>query len=189
MRDVDATRASGHGQRLWQLNLLLRLIVLPCSAASIWAIVKSNQVNDTYGELEFSNLTGLKYLVWVNAISAGYALVSAILVYLRLFKFDWPIFLLDQVTAYLMVTSGSAVVEILFLAHEGDKEVSWSEVCSYYGRFCSRTMLSLVFHLVALLCFLALSLVSAFRVFSKYEVPPSAAAAGAASKEVGGDGE
>ncbi|KAK8965079.1 hypothetical protein KSP40_PGU018997 [Platanthera guangdongensis] len=37
-----------------------------------------------------------------------------------------------------MVTSSLATTELLYLAHEGDKEVSWSEVCSNFGKFCNR---------------------------------------------------
>lgn len=73
--------------------------------------------------------------------------------------------------AYLMVTSGSAVSEVLYLAHEGDRNVSWSEVCSYYGMFCSKIKVSLALHFVALVCFIVLSLISAYRVFSKFEAP------------------
>ncbi|KAK8966113.1 hypothetical protein KSP40_PGU005837 [Platanthera guangdongensis] len=53
-----------------------------------------------------------------------------------------------------MVTSSSTTTELLYLAHEGDKEVSWSEVCSNFGRFCSREKISLILHFLALLCFI-----------------------------------
>lgn len=73
--------------------------------------------------------------------------------------------------SYLMVTSGSAVSEILYLAEKGDRQVSWSEVCSYFGLFCEKTKVSLGLHLGALACFLVLSLVSAFRLFSQFAAP------------------
>jgi uncharacterized protein (TIGR01569 family) len=79
---------------------------------------------------------------------------------------------LVQIVAYLMVTSGAAVLEILYLAYKGDKEVSWSEACSYYGRFCSRMKIALVLHALALCCFIVLAVISAFRTFSMFE-PPS----------------
>ena len=78
---------------------------------------------------------------------------------------------LEQVLAYLMVTSGSAVIEILYLGYMGDREVSWSEACSSYSKFCSKTKLSLVLHMVSMLFFFLLSVISAYRVFNKFGAP------------------
>nr|DAD23373.1 TPA_asm: hypothetical protein HUJ06_024836 [Nelumbo nucifera] len=80
-------------------------------------------------------------------------------------------FFFEQVVAYLMVTSVAAVAEILYLAYNGDRDVSWSEVCSFYGKFCSRAKVALVLHALVLLCFLGLTLISAYRVFSQYRPP------------------
>jgi len=44
----------------------------------------------------------------------------------------------EQIVAYLMVTSGTAVFKILYLAYNGDGEVVWSEALSSYGKFCYR---------------------------------------------------
>lgn len=64
------------------------------------------------------------------------------------------------------------MLEILYLAYNGDREVSWSEACSAYGKFCSRMKVALVLHALALCCFLVLAVISAYRVFSKFEPPP-----------------
>lgn len=83
-----------------------------------------------------------------------------------------------QVVAYLLVTSGAAVMEILYLAYKGDRIVSWSEACSSYGSFCSRLILALVLHALALCSFFVLAVISAYRVFSMFEPPlPSKEAA------------
>lgn len=78
-----------------------------------------------------------------------------------------------QIVAYLMLTSGAAVMEILSLASNGDRTVSWSEACSSYGRFCSRMKVALVLHALALCSFIVLAVISAYRVFSMFE-PPAA---------------
>lgn len=75
---------------------------------------------------------------------------------------------LEQVLAYLMVTSGSAVTEILYLGYMGDIEVSWSEACTSYSKFCSKTKVSLVLHAVSMVFFFMLSVISAYRVFNKF---------------------
>ncbi|KAJ6983194.1 hypothetical protein NC653_026107 [Populus alba x Populus x berolinensis] len=80
-------------------------------------------------------------------------------------------FVSDQIVAYLMVTSGTAVLEILYLAYNGDREVSWSEACTSYGKFCYRMKLAVILHALALSCFIILAVISAYRAFSIFEPP------------------
>jgi uncharacterized protein (TIGR01569 family) len=88
-----------------------------------------------------------------------------------------------QASAYLLVTSASAAAEVLQLARHGDRDVSWGEVCSYFGRFCGRATVSLALHAAALACFVALSLVSAYRVFSRCHPPGVVSAADGSEPE------
>ncbi|KAF6168164.1 hypothetical protein GIB67_011549 [Kingdonia uniflora] len=139
-----------------------------------------------------------RYMVCINAISTGYSLVSISTSWLKCFLTKaWIFFVSDQVPlklntdtsrshevsevsvfnvfkqviAYLMVTSGAAVVDILYLAYNGDREISWSEACSSYGRFCSRVKVALVLHGFACFCYFGLSMMSACRVFRQFEPP------------------
>lgn len=166
--------SSAHIPTLKLIDCSLRLCVIPLSVATIWLTVTNQQDNSIYGKLEFSNLTGLKYMVCISGISAGYALVAVVASWVRcLVNKAWLFFVSDQIMAYLMVTSGAAVLEILYLAYKGDRGVSWSEACSSYGRFCSRVNLALALHALALCCFLVLAVISAYRVFSMFEPPVS----------------
>ncbi|KAI4334833.1 hypothetical protein L6164_013542 [Bauhinia variegata] len=150
----------------------LRLCAVPLSIAAIWVTVTNQQENDTYGMLKYSDLSGLKYLVWISVIGAGYALVAAASSWVRyLVSKAWIFFISDQIVAYLMVTSVAATMEIYYLAYNGDKEISWSEACSSYGRFCSRVKLALILNSFALCCFLVLAVISAYRAFSIYKPP------------------
>ncbi|KAJ4982302.1 hypothetical protein NE237_033139 [Protea cynaroides] len=156
------------------IDLSLRLCVLPLSVGSIWLTVTNKQDSSIYGRLEFSNLNGLKYMVCINAISACYSLVAIVSFWLRclcLLTKAWFFLCSDQVLTYLMVTSTAAVMEILYLVYNGDTNVSWSEACSTLGRFCNRVKVALILHTIALFCFFALSLISAYRVFSKFDPP------------------
>lgn len=95
---------------------------------------------------------------------------------LRVSQTNSPIFIIffigcGQVIAYLMVTSGAAVMEIIYLGYRGDREVTWSEGCSSFGKFCSRMGIGLLLHFLALCCFLSLSVISAFRTFSRLNPP------------------
>ncbi|XBH78191.1 CASP-like protein 2D1 [Triticum urartu] len=153
-------------------EMALRVCVIPLALASLWEMATNKQANDTYGEISFSNLSGFKYLVFINAVTAAYSVVSILMSSFKsLARYDWLIFLLDQAAAYLLVTSCSAAAELVYLAMEGDREVSWGEVCSYFGRFCGRATVSVALQAAALLCFVALSLVSAFRVFREFDAP------------------
>lgn len=70
-----------------------------------------------------------------------------------------------------MVTSMAAVIEILYLVYNGDQKVTWSEACSSYGKFCYRMKLALIFHVLGLVCFIVLALVSAYRCFYIFGPP------------------
>ena len=66
-----------------------------------------------------------------------------------------------QASAYLLVTSAAAAAEVLQLARRGDRDVSWGEACSYFGRFCGRATVSLALHAAAAaFAFVALVLVA-----------------------------
>ncbi|KAK9151752.1 hypothetical protein Syun_010061 [Stephania yunnanensis] len=174
MRNTSENQPSfannSHG--LKSIDLLLRLSVIPLTAVSIWLTVTNKQDSSVYGMLEFKNLIGLKYMVCINTISAGYSIVAIVTSWLRcLLTKAWVFFVSDQVVVYLTVTSVAAVVEILYLGYNGDTQVSWSEACRTYGSFCSRVKMALVLHGIALCCFIFLSLISAYRVFSKFEPP------------------
>ncbi|CAL4970599.1 unnamed protein product [Urochloa decumbens] len=140
-------------------ELALRLCVIPLAVASLWEMASNSQADDTYGEVKFSNISGFTYLVGINAVTAAYALASILLSPFKSFaQYDWLILVLDQ------------------LARHGDRDVSWGEVCSYFGRFCGKATVSLALHAAALACFVALSLLSAFRVFSRCGHPHSGGA-------------
>ncbi|KAJ4844384.1 hypothetical protein Tsubulata_002336 [Turnera subulata] len=154
------------------LDSSLRLSAIPLSVATIWLTVTNQEDNSSYGSLKYTNLKGLEYMVGISAICAGYAFVAAIATWIRcLVNKAWLFFISDQVIAYLMVTSGAAIMEILYLAYNGDQDITWSEACSSYGKFCSRVKLALVLHVLALCCFIVLAVISAYRAFSIFEPP------------------
>ncbi|XVE50671.1 hypothetical protein DITRI_Ditri01bG0181800 [Diplodiscus trichospermus] len=170
------TADNSHNQKpvLKFLDSSLRLSVIPLSVATIWLIVTNKEYSSIYEELKFSNLLGLKYMVCISAISAGYALVAAVASWIRYFVTKaWLFFVSDQIVAYLMVTSGAAVMEILYLAYNGDQTVTWSEACSSYGKFCNKMKVALILHALVLCCFIVLAVISAYRVFSLFEPPLS----------------
>lgn len=138
-------------------------------------------------------------MVCVSGISAAYALASASaswfdIVAAKAWLFFVPDQVLDltrgfpvglnlgfwfffipsgilQIVAYMMVTSIAAVVDLLYLAYNGDRNVTWSEACSSYAAFCDKIRLALILHFVALLCFFSLAIISAYRTFRDFNFP------------------
>uniref|UniRef100_A0A0A9DA79 CASP-like protein n=1 Tax=Arundo donax TaxID=35708 RepID=A0A0A9DA79_ARUDO len=79
-------------------EMALRLCVIPLSLASLWEMATNRQADDTYGEVKFSNLSGFKYFVAINAVAGAYSAASILLSSFKsLAQYDWLIFLLDQV--------------------------------------------------------------------------------------------
>lgn len=70
-----------------------------------------------------------------------------------------------------MVTSAAAGGEILYLAYNGDQEVTWSEACSTFGKFCNRLKIALGLQVISICCFIILAVISAYRLFSRYNPP------------------
>ncbi|GAV72910.1 DUF588 domain-containing protein [Cephalotus follicularis] len=173
-RNLDGNQlsSSNHLPSLKLLDCSLRLCVIPLSVATIWLTVTNQQDNSIYGKVEFNNLIGLKYMVCVSAICTGYALFTAVSSWIRCIAAKaWLFFVSDQILAYLLVTSGAAVLEIVYLAYSGDQQVTWSEACSSYGKFCYKMKLTLVLHAFSLACSIVLAVISAYRVFSMFEPP------------------
>ncbi|KAL9236299.1 hypothetical protein vseg_010986 [Gypsophila vaccaria] len=148
------------------------MLVIPLSIASLCLTITNNEDNIDYGSIHFFNFMGLKYMVCISAMAIVYALIAAILSWINcLVNKPWVFFVFDQVMAYMMVTSGAAGAEMWYLAYKGDVEVTWSEACTTYGMFCTKLKFSLLFHFLALFCFLFLALISAFRAFSIFDPP------------------
>jgi len=80
-----------------------------------------------------------------------------------------------QVFTYLILAAGAAAAELLYLAYNGDKEVTWSEACGVFGSFCRQARTSVGITFGSVVCFILLSVISSYRLFSTYEAPPSSA--------------
>ncbi|RAL41009.1 hypothetical protein DM860_008707 [Cuscuta australis] len=161
------------GSRLKIVDCCLRLAAAVLAAAAVGLAVSDRQANSSYGVLlSFAHLGALRYTVAVGVACGGYALFTAVALWVRsLVSKAWFFFLSDQIIAYVTVTSLGALAEIVYLAYNGDEEVTWMEVCTSYGKFCGRLKLVLALLAIVLCCFLSLAVISAFRVFSRYEYP------------------
>ncbi|XP_042426273.1 CASP-like protein 2A1 [Zingiber officinale] len=84
---------------------------------------------------------------------------------------SWTVFLLDQLMTYIILVAGTVSTEILYLAYKGDVNVTWSEACSVLDTFCRRATTSVGITFGSTVCYVLLSLVSSYRLFSTFAAP------------------
>ncbi|XP_062095699.1 CASP-like protein 2A1 [Humulus lupulus] len=154
---------------------LLRLLpIAPCIAALV-VMLHNSQTND-FGSVSYSHLGAFRYLVHVNGICAGYSLLSAVIAAMpRPPKMSqaWTFFFLDQVMTYMVLAAGAASTEVLYLAFKGNVAITWSSACSSFGRFCHKATASVAISFVVVACYVLLSLISSYKLFTNYQ-PPTA---------------
>ncbi|XP_015896920.1 CASP-like protein 2A1 [Ziziphus jujuba] len=154
---------------------LLRLLpIAPCVGALVLTLHNS-QTNE-FGSISYSHLGSFRYLVHANAICAGYSLLSAIISAMpRPFSMSqaWTFFFLDQLLTYLVLGAGAVSTEVLYLAYKGDVAITWTAACETFGRFCHKGTASVAITFLVVACYAMLSLISSYKLFSKYEAPLS----------------
>ncbi|KAI3809664.1 hypothetical protein L1987_19261 [Smallanthus sonchifolius] len=152
---------------------LLRLFPVGLCVAALVVMVKDSESNE-YGSLSYSNIIAFRFLVHANGILAGYSLLSAAFTAVprpMTMPRAWTFFLLDQISTYLILAAGAVATEVAFLTYKGDLAVTWSEACGTYGHFCRRATTSIIITFVVVICYVLLSVISSYRLFSKYDAP------------------
>ncbi|KAK3002625.1 hypothetical protein RJ639_020466 [Escallonia herrerae] len=159
--------------RMRTAETLLRVLPMALCVVALLVMLKDSQSND-FGSLSYSSLGAFRYLVHANGICAGYSLLSAIVAAVprpSTMSRAWTFFLLDQVLTYLILAAGAVSLEVVFLAYNGDKAITWSEACVSFGGFCHKATASIVITFGVVICYVVLSLISSYRLFSKYDAP------------------
>ncbi|XP_064963554.1 CASP-like protein 2A1 [Musa acuminata AAA Group] len=152
---------------------LLRVTPVGLCVAALVIMLKNAQDND-YGAISYADLTAFKYLVYANGVCAAYSLFSAFYVAVprpMTLSRSWTLFFLDQVLTYAILAAGTMSAELMYLAHYGDVKVTWSKECNVFGSFCKRATTSVGITFASVACYVLLSLVSSYRLFSAYETP------------------
>ncbi|XP_058748083.1 CASP-like protein 2A2 [Vicia villosa] len=155
------------------VETFLRLFTIGLCVTALVIMLKNSEENE-YGSVAYSDLGAFRYLVHANGICAGYSLFSAFIVAMprpSSMPRAWAFFLLDQVLTYIILAAGAVLSEVLYLAEKGLATAAWSSVCGSFGSFCHRIKASLAITFVAVICYILLSLISSYRLFSKYDAP------------------
>ncbi|KAI3465999.1 hypothetical protein Pfo_022662 [Paulownia fortunei] len=152
---------------------LLRILPMALCVAALVIMLKDSQTND-YGSLSYSDLGAFRYLVHASGVCAGYSLLSAVVAAVprpSTMSRAWAFFLLDQLLTYIILAAGAISTEVVYLAYKGDAAITWSETCGSFGGFCRKATASIVITFIVTLCYAGLSLISSYRLFSKYDAP------------------
>ncbi|RZR83210.1 hypothetical protein BHM03_00009779 [Ensete ventricosum] len=149
---------------------LLRVAPVGLCLAAMAIMLRNSQEND-FGAVSYADLTAFKlspYLVFANGVCAAYSLSSAFYVAMRrpsTLSHSWT------VLTYVILAAGTVATEIVYLAYMGAEKVTWSKECSAFDGFCRRATTSLGFTFGSVACYVLLSLVSSYRLFSNYDTP------------------
>ncbi|OVA11847.1 Uncharacterized protein family UPF0497 [Macleaya cordata] len=165
---------------------LFRVVPMVLCVTALVVMLKNAMSND-YGSVSSSDLGGFKYLIYANGICAGYSLLSAL--YLAAVRppsssstttttmysqqTAWTVFFFDQVMTYIILAAGTVSAEVVYLAYKGDEAITWSEACGVFGGFCRKATVSVGITFAAVVCYVLLSLISSYRLFSSYDAPIS----------------
>ncbi|KAK9928358.1 hypothetical protein M0R45_025498 [Rubus argutus] len=164
---------SSSSSSLRTAETLLRLLpIAPCVAALV-VMLHDSQANE-FGSVSYSHIGAFRFLVHANGICAGYSLLSAIIAaksqsptkYLA-----WTFFFIDQLLTYIILGAGAVSVEVLYLAYKGDSTITWSPACETFGGFCHKATTSVVITFLVVACFALISLISSYKLFSKFDAP------------------
>ncbi|KAE8021885.1 hypothetical protein FH972_007735 [Carpinus fangiana] len=175
--DIMGQRAppveDGSASGMRTAETMLRLVPMALCVAALVVMLKNSQTSD-FGSLSYSDLGAFRYLVHANGICAGYSLLSAIVVAMprpSTMSRAWTFFLLDQMLTYIILAAGAVSMEMLYLAYKGDTAITWSAACGSFDGFCRRATASVAITFVAVVCYTVLSLISSYKLFSKYDAP------------------
>ncbi|XP_057747883.1 CASP-like protein 2A2 [Arachis stenosperma] len=154
----------------------LRLLSVPLCISALLLMLKNSQQNE-YGSVAYTDIAAFRYLVNVNGICAGYSLLSALFIaamprHYSTISRAWTFFFLDQVVTYMIVVGGAMSTEVLYLAEYGGAATTWSSACGSFGRFCHKLTASIAITYASLGCYVLLSLMSSYKLFTNYDAPP-----------------
>ncbi|GMJ10009.1 CASP-like protein 2A1 [Hibiscus trionum] len=152
---------------------MLRLVPMALGVAALVVMLKDSQSNE-FGSVSYSDLGAFRYLVHANGICAGYSLLSAVIAAMprpSTMPRAWTFFLLDQILTYLILGAAAVSTEVLYLANKGDSAITWSAACGSFAGFCHKATTSVIITFVTVLFYVVLSLVSSYRLFTKFDAP------------------
>ncbi|KAK7843388.1 casp-like protein 2a1 [Quercus suber] len=78
---------------------------------------------------------------------------------------------MHNVFTYVILAAGAVSLELVYLAYKGDTGITWSAACVSYGAFCHKATASIALTFVVVACYAVISLISSYKLFSRYDAP------------------
>ncbi|OVA09635.1 Uncharacterized protein family UPF0497 [Macleaya cordata] len=165
------------------VEAFLRILGIAATLISIGLMVTSNQTT-LYFNLQFvakySYSPAFKYFVAANAIACFFSVVSLFLVLIYCLKPSnnsdqkkyFIIFLIDLIATVFELPGCAAATSIGYLGLYGNEHTGWMAICDQFGKFCHKTMVSILIAYVASLLFLFLTIWSAWKSTKSQQPPP-----------------
>ncbi|GAB4830740.1 hypothetical protein Ancab_004772 [Ancistrocladus abbreviatus] len=166
-------------RRLKVAELILRLLICALGVLAAALIGSDSQVKAFFSlqkKAKFTDMKALVFLVIVNGIAAGYSIIQALRCVVSMVRgsvlcnkpLAWAIFSGDQMMAYLTLAAVAAAGQSSIYAKLGQAELQWMKLCDMYGKFCRQSGGGMASALVASLCAVIISSISAFSLFRLY---------------------
>ncbi|XP_077235721.1 CASP-like protein 2A1 [Tasmannia lanceolata] len=160
---------------MYAAETLLRFLPIALCIAALALMIKNVEDND-FGSVSYNNLGGFKYLLYANGICAGYSLLSAFYTAVprsnnMSLRRAWTVFFFDQVVTYVILAGATVSAEVVYLAYKGDSATTWSQACQVFGGFCRKASVSVAITFGAVACYIPLSFISSYRLFTTYDAP------------------
>ncbi|XP_042447131.1 CASP-like protein 2B1 [Zingiber officinale] len=166
-------------RRLKAAELALRCAICGFGVLAAALIGSNTQVREFFSvekKAKFTDMKALVFLVAVNGMAAGYSLIQGARCASSMVKgavllnkaLALAIFSFDQAMAYLALAAVASAAQSAELGKFGQPELQWMKICSLYGRFCSRVGEGIASALLACLCMVTVSSMSAFNLFRLY---------------------
>ncbi|XP_008801131.2 CASP-like protein 1C2 [Phoenix dactylifera] len=158
-RDQD-TLKNAHKKYI-RAHALFRLLagVATLAAALVMGFNKETSIIAGYEfVVTYNRYPAFEFFLAGNAIACGYSMVS--LPFVSNLVEGYILGVLDLLSLVLATAAASAGTAIGHLGKEGNDEVGWPQVCSFFEKFCQRAAISLVCSYVGILLFLIICALS-----------------------------
>ncbi|KAG6639147.1 hypothetical protein I3843_10G077200 [Carya illinoinensis] len=166
-------------RRVRVAELVLRCMICGLGVLAVVLVGTDTQVREIFTirkKARFVDMKALVFLVIVNGIAAAYSLAQVLRCVVNMVRGNalfskplaWAIFSVDQVMAYMTVSSVAAATQSATLAKSGQPELQWMKICNMYGKFCNQVGEGVGSAILVSLSMVVLSCMSAFSLFRLY---------------------
>ncbi|XP_057749029.1 CASP-like protein 1F2 [Arachis stenosperma] len=151
-------------------KITLRLVTIVTTFIAMLCMITSHQSTTMLGtplDARYSYSPAFRFFVYANAVACFFiflSLLATIVFYLRgacpTNKCSYLFFLNDMMMLTMEIGGCAAATAIGEVGLHGNSHAGWGSICGYYGKFCDRVTISLVFSYVSIVSLFILTVIS-----------------------------